>query len=256
MSATLAPLDFHARTLGVDAPSTVRLDLPSPFPRENRLIVAVDSVDTRFRVRSEHAAAIADLIARGVRTRRGNWLAFFGSFAFRDEVVAKLPPGEQRVLLQMPGMPIEPILARLRANRGESLLVCGVQGGMLAEGVDYPGELAIGVFVVGPGLPKVERERELSRAFFDAEFGAGFDYAYLLPGLARSVQAAGRVLRGPDDVAAIVLVDRRFCDPAYDAHLPAWWREERVACADPVPALEEFWRARSRTRAGLPSSDA
>ena len=70
------------------------------------------------------------------------------------------------------------------------------------------------------------------------------------------IDGAGRVLRGPDDVAAIVLVDRRFCDPAYDAHLPAWWREELVRCADPVPALEEFWRARSRTRAGLPSSDA
>jgi DNA excision repair protein ERCC-2 len=256
MSATLAPLDFHARALGVDAPSTVRLDLPSPFPRENRLIVAVDSVDTRFRVRSEHAGAIADLIARGLRTRRGNWLAFFPSFAFRDEVVAKLPPGEQRVLLQMPGMPIEPILAKLRANRSETLLVCGVQGGMLAEGVDYPGELAIGVFVVGPGLPKLERERELVRAFFEAELGAGFDYAYLLPGLARSVQAAGRVLRGPDDVAAIVLVDRRFCEPQYRDRLPAWFREELVQTADPVPALEAFWRARSRAARVLPSSGA
>ena len=256
MSATLAPLDFHARALGVDAPSTVRLDLPSPFPRENRLIVAVDSVDTRFRVRSEHAAAIADLIARGVRTRRGNWLAFFPSFAFRDEVVAKLPPGEQRVLLQMPGMPVEPILAKLRANRSETLLVCGVHGGMLAEGVDYPGEMAIGVFVVGPGLPKVERERELVRAFFEAELGAGFDYAYLLPGLARAVQAAGRVLRGPDDVAAIVLLDRRFCEPRYRERLPSWWREELVQTGDPVPALEAFWRAGGRGPVVLPSSRA
>ncbi len=256
MSATLAPLDFHARSLGVDAPSTVRLDLPSPFPRENRLIVAVDSVDTRYRVRSEHAAAIAELIARGVRTRRGNWLAFFPSFAFRDEVVAKLAPGEQRVLLQMPGMPVEPILAKLRANRGETLLVCGVQGGMLAEGVDYPGKMAIGVFVVGPGLPKVERERELVRAFFDAELGAGFDHAYLLPGLARSVQAAGRVLRGPDDVAAIVLVDRRFCEPQYRDRLPAWFRDEWVQASDPVPALEAFWRASGHAARGLPSSGA
>lgn len=256
MSATLAPLDFHARTLGVDAPGTIRVDLPSPFPRENRLIVAVDSVDTRFRVRSEHAAAIADLISRGAATRRGNWLAFFPSFAFRDEVVAKLPPGDHRVLLQLPGMPVEPLLARLRANRRETLLVCGVHGGVLAEGVDYPGDMAIGVFVVGPGLPKVERERELVRAFFEAELGAGFDYAYLLPGLARAVQSAGRVLRGPDDVAAIVLVDRRFCEPAYRDRLPAWWREELVQTGDPVPALEAFWRDGGRAGGVLPSSDA
>jgi DNA excision repair protein ERCC-2 len=144
----------------------------------------------------------------------------------------------------MPGLPAEPILARLRANRTETLLVCGVQGGVLAEGVDYPGEMAIGVFVVGPGLPKVERERELQRAFFDAELGAGFEHAYLLPGLARAVQSAGRALRGPDDVAAIVLLDRRFAEPLYRERLPAWWREELAIVPDCAPALEAFWRGR------------
>ncbi len=256
MSATLSPLDFHARSLGVDAPSTVQLDLPSPFPRENRLIVAVDSVDTRFRVRSEHAASIADLIARGVRTRRGNWLAFFPSFAYRDEVVAKLPRGEHRVLLQLPGMPIEPLLSKLRANRSETLLVCAVHGGLLAEGVDYPGETAIGVFVVGPALPKVEPERELVRAFFESELESGFDHAYLLPGLARAVQSAGRVLRSADDVAAIVLVDRRFCEPRYRDRLPVWIRDELVQVSDPVPALEAFWQRSGRAPRVLPHSRA
>lgn len=256
MSATLAPLDFHARSLGVDSPSTVMLDLPSPFPRANRLVVAVDSVDTRFRVRSEHAASIADLIARGVRTRRGNWLAFFPSFSFRDEVVAKLPPGGHRVLLQLAGMPIEPILAKLRANRSETLLVCAVHGGLLSEGVDYPGDTAIGVFVVGPALPKVERERELVRAFFDTELESGFDHAYLLPGLARAVQSAGRVLRSADDVAAIVLVDRRFCEPRYRDRLPGWIRDDLVQASDPVPALEAFWLRCGRASGDSPSSGA
>ena len=250
MSATLAPLEHHARLLGVDGPRCVALDLPCPFPRANRLLVAVDSVDTRFKVRAGHVDEIARTIARCAATRRGNWLAFFPSFAFRDEVVQKLPPGELRVLLQLPGAPVEPILARLKQNRGETLLVCGVHGGVLAEGVDYPGELAIGVFVVGPGLPRVELERELVRERFDAESGAGFEFAYLVPGLARAVQAGGRVLRGPDDVAAIVLLDRRFCEPQYFERLPAWWREEIVRAADPVPLLEAFFARRPRA-AGL-----
>jgi DNA excision repair protein ERCC-2 len=242
MSATLAPLEHHARLLGVDGPRALSLDLPCPFPRENRLLVAVESVDTRFKVRGEHAEAIARTIARSLATRRGNWLAFFPSFAFRDEVIAKLPPGDHRVVLQLPGAPVEPILARLRQNRGETLLICGVHGGVLAEGVDYPGEMAIGVFVVGPGLPKVELERELVRERFEHELGAGFEYAYLVPGLARAVQAGGRVLRGPDDVAAIVLLDRRFAEPEYFDRLPAWWRAELVRADDPVPLLEAFWR--------------
>jgi DNA excision repair protein ERCC-2 len=248
MSATLAPLEHHARLLGVAGPRSLSLDLPCPFPREHRLLVGSTSVDTRFRVRSEHAAEIARTIARCAATRRGNWLAFFPSFAFRDEVVAKLPAGELRVVLQLPGAPVEPILARLRANRGETLLVCGVHGGVLAEGVDYAGELAIGVFVVGPGLPKLDLERELVRAHFERELGAGFEYAYLVPGLARAVQAGGRVLRGPDDVGAIVLLDRRFSEPEYFDRLPAWWRDEIVFTSDPVPALEAFWRGGSGAR--------
>jgi DNA excision repair protein ERCC-2 len=248
MSATLSPLEHHARLLGVSGPRSLSLDLPCPFPRANRLLVASTAVDTRFRVRSEHAAEIARSIARCAATRRGNWLAFFPSFAFRDEVVAKLPAGELRVVLQLPGAPVEPILARLRANKRESLLVCGVHGGVLAEGVDYPGELAIGVFVVGPGLPKLDLERELVRAHFERELGAGFEYAYLVPGLARAVQAGGRVLRGPDDVGAIVLLDRRFSEPEYFDRLPAWWRDEMVLTSDPVPALEAFWRGAPTAR--------
>jgi len=248
MSATLAPLEHHARLLGVAGPRSLSLDLPCPFPRENRLLVGSTAVDTRFRVRSEHAAEIARTIARCAATRRGNWLAFFPSFAFRDEVVAKLPAGELRVILQLPGAPVEPILARLRANRGETLLVCGVHGGVLAEGVDYAGELAIGAFVVGPGLPKLDLERELVRAHFERELGAGFEYAYLVPGLARAVQAGGRVLRGPDDVGAIVLLDRRFAEPEYFDRLPAWWRDEIVFTSDPVPALEAFWRGAPAAR--------
>ncbi|HTO52926.1 MAG TPA: ATP-dependent DNA helicase [Myxococcota bacterium] len=248
MSATLAPLEHHARLLGIDGPRSLSLDLPCPFPRENRLLLAATGVDTRFKVRSEQAAEIARTIARCAATRRGNWLAFFSSFAFRDEVVAKLPAGALRVLLQLPGAPVEPIFARLRANKGETLLVCGVHGGVLAEGVDYPGELAIGVFVVGPGLPKVELERELVRAHFDEQLGAGFEYAYLVPGLARSVQAGGRVLRGPDDVGAIVLLDRRFGEPDYFDRLPAWWRDEMVLTDDPARALEAFWQSGGRAR--------
>ena len=90
----------------------------------------------------------------------------------------------------MPGMPVEPILARLRANRGETLLVCGVHGGVLAEGVDYPGEMAIGVFVVGPGLPKVERERELVRECFEARARRGLRVR--LPAAGTRARRAGR----------------------------------------------------------------
>jgi Rad3-related DNA helicase len=94
------------------------------------------------------------------------------------------------------------------------------------------------------------------RAFFDAEHESGFDHAYLLPGLARAVQSAGRVLRSADDVAAIVLVDRRFCEPRYRDRLPGWIRDDLVQASDPVPALEAFWRRCGQASGNSPSSGA
>ena len=44
-------------------------------------------------------------------------------------------------------------------------LVLAVQGGLFAEGVDYPGESLSGVIVVSPALPQVSFERELMRRY-------------------------------------------------------------------------------------------
>ena len=88
---------------------------------------------------------------------------------------------------------------------------------MYAEGVDYPGELLSGVFVVSPALPQVSFERELLRRYFDEQEEAGFDYAYLQPGMTRVVQAAGRLIRSETDRGVIALLCRRFLEEPYAA---------------------------------------
>jgi DNA excision repair protein ERCC-2 len=55
-------------------------------------------------------------------------------------------------------------------------------------------------------------------------FGAGFDYAYLYPGVQKVVQAAGRVIRGPDDRGVLFLINDRFGRPEVGRLLPDWWR--------------------------------
>lgn len=244
MSATLTPLEFFSTALGVDGPRCVTLELPSPFPKQNRRFVVAASVDTTYKQRSAHAASIARILSDTVRLRRGNYMAFFSSFAYRDEVVSKLDADGFKVLLQLPGMPAEPLLARLHANRDGTLLVCGVQGGVLSEGVDYPGDLAIGVFVIGPGLPQVSFEQELVRAHYDRTLGAGFEHAYMLPGLSRAVQAGGRAIRSASDQAFVMLICRRFAQRDYQRGLPAFWREELVTPDDPVAEIRAFWRTR------------
>ncbi len=250
MSATLAPFEFTRRELGVDGTRTETLELPSPFPPEHRAILVVPSVDTTYRERSGYAAQIARLIAETIALRRGNYLAFFPSFAYRDEVVAALPPGDFRVLLQSQGAPADSLLLALRrGDPGRTRLVCGVHGGVLAEGVDYPDEMAIGVFVVGPGLPQPTPELTLIEAYYERELGAGFDHAYVYPGMVRSVQAGGRAIRGPDDRAFILLLGRRFLEPRYRDKLPVFWQQELEVAADPLPVVRAFWeRQKSGSR--------
>jgi Rad3-related DNA helicase len=68
---------------------------------------------------------------------------------------------------------------------------------------------------------------EMSRRM-QALFGRrrGHDYAYLYPGLRKVVQAAGRVIRRPEDQGTVFLMDGRFARPEVRALLPAWWRVE------------------------------
>ena len=62
------------------------------------------------------------------------------------------------------------------------------------------------------------------RRRLQTRFGAGFDYAYLYPGIRKVVQAAGRVVRSPSDRGVLHLIDERFARPEVQALLPRWWQ--------------------------------
>jgi DNA excision repair protein ERCC-2 len=118
-------------------------------------------------------------------------------------------------------------------------------GGVFAEGIDLPGEALVGVFVVGPGLPRLGFERTAMRAHFDAKNGRGFDSAMLYPGMQRVIQSAGRVHRRPEDRGVIVLLGRRFARRPYRDCLPRHWYEEdpdELVTEDPGRVLEAFWQ--------------
>lgn len=242
MSATLSPTDFFLRMTGLTDAGVDIIDLPSPFPRRNRLIAAVPTVDTRYRQRDRSAPLIADIMQRVLRLRPGNYLAFFPSFAFRDQVVAALPPGPYRPVIQSPAMDTAAVLAELESNMVETILVCAVQGGVFAEGVDYPGHLAVGAFIIGPGLPRVCPEQELIRVYHDREDGNGFRHAYMYPGLNRVVQAGGRIIRRESDRGFVILLDRRLAAEGYRRKMPGYWRDEMRVTSDPVALVRDFWQ--------------
>ena len=247
MSATLEPFEFYRDLLGFDADRTDTLSLPSPFPPENRLIVAVDEVDTTYRARPRWYGRIAELVGELAPADR-NALVLFPSYAFLQEVASRLVAPGHRVEVQRgddSDRLRHEMLARLRGNH-EPVLLLAVLGGVFAEGVDYPGEMLSEVMVVSPALPQVGPERELLKQYFDDRYERGFEYAYLIPGMTRVIQAAGRLIRSAEDRGVIALVCRRFLTQPYVSLLPADWTAGDASLLhreDPAAEVRAFFLA-------------
>lgn len=229
LSATLSPAELYRDLLGFSPHRTTTLTVGSPFPRENRAVVIDSSVETTYRLRESYIPRIAESLETLVAEVPGNCLALFPSYQFLAEVATRLRTPGRRVLIQQRGdddATRETLLDALRSSLFGDVLLLAVAGGVFAEGVDYPGEMLQAVAIVSPCLPAVTLEREILKAYYDERFARGFEYAYVVPGMTRVVQAAGRLLRSPGDRGVIALLDRRFLLPPYRDFLPRWWLEE------------------------------
>ena len=251
LSATLEPFDFYKKTLGFPTDRVSELSLPSPFPRANRLVVVVPEVDTTYKQRANHYAGIASTVAAIADAGEGNFLALFPSYAFLREVAERMPPISKKVMTQRTDMTDyerNAILDILRQRPERGNLILGVSGGMYAEGVDYRGDMLSGVMVVGPALPQVSFEQELLKQYYDEQYGAGFEFAYLIPGMTRVVQSAGRVIRSETDVGVIALLCRRFTQETYTRFFPADWYEDsprELISRKPASEIRAFFEAKS-----------
>lgn len=254
LSATLEPFDFYKKILGVPQDRATELSLPSPFPRENRKIVIVSGVDTTFRQRAQHYEKISEMVAEIAEASAGNLLALFPSYAFLREIADRMPPLQKNVMVQRSDMSDYERTAMLDILRNQPRrgnIVLAVSGGMYAEGIDYQGDMLSGVIVVGPALPQVSFEQELLRAYYDDLYGAGFEFAYLIPGMTRVIQSAGRVIRSERDVGVIALVCRRFTQEMYTRYFPSDWYEEsprELVSRAPASEIRSFFEAKSTSQ--------
>ncbi len=231
-SATLTPPDYFAHILG-GGRGAVRLSLPSPFRPANLCLAAVTGVSTRFEDRAKNAKKIAACIAGTVSGKRGNYIVFFPSYAYLEQVLTafreKYPSVE--VIAQARGMGQggkEDFLAHF-ADDGHLRVGFCVLGGAFSEGVDLPGGRLIGAVVVGVGLPGLSSERNILREYYDENGVSGYDYAYTYPGMNRVLQAVGRVIRREDDRGVAVLIDDRWGEDRFRRLFPAHWRAIQYA---------------------------
>ena len=226
-SATLQPADYYADLLGLPA-DHLRLEVESPFAAAQLQVAIAGRISTRYPDRAASLPAIVALLAEQYEARPGLYLAFFSSYDYLQQAFEQLQRAH-------PGLPCwaqsrrmgeaeqREFLARFAYEDGRGIGFA-VLGGAFSEGIDLPGRRLIGAFVATLGLPQLNPVNEQIRARMQQLFGAGYNYAYLYPGLQKVVQAAGRVIRTATDQGVVHLIDDRFARREVRALLPAWWR--------------------------------
>ena len=258
-SATLLPIHYYKKLLSTSK-EDYAIYAESPFdPKKRRLLLGMD-VSTKYTKRSRDMyRRYARYLIRVAQAKEGNYMAFFPSYQFMEEVYEEFlellkEAGEEEIeyIMQSRHMTEEAreiFLENFGEERKNSLMGFCVMGGIFSEGIDLTQDQLIGAVIIGTGLPQVCQERELLKFYFDACKERGFDYAYLYPGMNKVLQSAGRVIRTDQDRGVILLLDDRFCDGRYQETFPREWREYGLCSIDNVAGqMEEFWEACERSR--------
>ncbi|MGY2460785.1 ATP-dependent DNA helicase [Vreelandella sulfidaeris] len=225
-SATLNPAHYYRDLLGLPTTTAWR-EVASPFAARQLEVRIHRDISTRFRDRDASIEPLVAAMAQQYQRRPGHYLAFFSSFAYLEAALARFREAhpDVPVFSQTRGMPEaqrDAFLARF--SPGGRGIGFAVLGGAFAEGIDLPGDRLIGAFIATLGLPPFNEFNEALKARLGARFGQGDDYTYQIPGMIKVVQAAGRVIRSPEDEGVVVLMDDRFAQPKVSALLPSWWQ--------------------------------
>ena len=250
-SATLLPIQYYKRLLSTEK-DNYAVYIDSSFDTKKRLLMNGVDVSTRYAMRSrEMYQRYATYIFRVVKAKMGNYLIFFPSYRFMEDVYqefTQLPASneeEMELVIQQKHMDEEERENFLRAfemGREKSLIGFGVLGGIFSEGIDLTNEKLIGTLIIGTGLPQVCNEREILKSYFDQKGLYGFDYAYRYPGMNKVLQAAGRVIRTEDDRGVILLLDERFQREKGKEIFPKEWADcERCRLDIVEEKIRLFW---------------
>lgn len=225
-SATLNPAHYYRDLLGLPTTTAWR-EVASPFAARQLEVRIHRDISTRFRDRDASIEPLVAAMAQQYQRRPGHYLAFFSSFSYLEAALARFREThpDVPVFSQTRGMPEAQRDAFLtRFSPGGRGIGFAVLGGAFAEGIDLPGDRLIGAFIATLGLPPFNAFNEALKARLIARFGQGDDYTYQIPGMIKVVQAAGRVIRSPEDEGVVVLMDDRFAQPKVRALLPSWWQ--------------------------------
>ena len=239
MSGTLRPLDQYVRVCGLGE-NTKTAIFDSPFPKENRKVLFVEDVETKYESRSDPGAVqkLHDYVTDLANAVPRNTMVFFPSHAmlhnylYRNERLLT-----KKVYREVQGESQEKLIAdigRFKRDSRKGAVFFAVMGGRVSEGLDFPFDELQMVVIVGIPYPKPSLCQERLREFYDQRFGGkGFEYAVNVPAARRMMQSIGRLIRTETDVGCAVVLDSRA--PRFMKYM------EMEKSDDPVSDVKRFF---------------
>ncbi|MEM0095288.1 MAG: ATP-dependent DNA helicase [Candidatus Bathyarchaeia archaeon] len=230
MSGTLWNMDYYMDVLGLDRSRCQSLELPNPFPPENRLILVDEAVTTKFEKRNEiQWKRIAAHLNQIVQRVGGRVAVYFPSYEVMQDI-AKLVEINVPMLVEEKRTKIVDVLGFLQKNG--KCAVFGVARGKISEGVDMTTEgksMLSAVVIVGLPYPKKTELQKALYKYFKEKFGEkAMEYANTIPCLNALAQSAGRLQRSPEDRGVIIIMDKRAAG-RFKRKLPEDWQRDMKA---------------------------
>jgi len=241
MSGTLHPPEMYADILGLE--NSVCREYPNPFPEENRLVLSIGGVSSRYR---ERGARTYDQMAKRIceiaSVVPGNMIAFFPSYHFLKGVAQRVPGDLGKTVItertSFGKNERDSIVARMEMER--CMLLMASINGSFSEGVDFRDNMLDAVIVAGLPLNPPSLIDEMREMRLEKQLGRrkARQYLHTYPAISKVLQAAGRAIRSDTDRAVIVLIDDRYHLPHIRSSFPADLRP--TASIHPLEAIREF----------------
>jgi DNA excision repair protein ERCC-2 len=248
MSGFLSPPKIYRDLILHEHDDVYLKEFDSPFPPQNRLILAANDVSSRFEKRTDRMLdkwkAYIEAISEA---NEGNVAVFFTSYALMHTMLPLIKTCRHEIVEQRKTQR-DDVMGQLTKSADNVLF--GVMGGKFSEGIDYPDNLLTCVVAVGLPYATWNVYQKALISYFNQQFPRkGRTYAYLTPAILRLIQTCGRVHRSANDRGCIVILDERVTSPSIKQQLPVYFQNEMKivrSSIDCAQQIRKFWEIQVR----------
>ena len=230
MSGTLTPPEMYAESLGISSARPLSTEsYSSPFLDERRPILIASDVTSLYSQRGpENTRKIRRHIQALLQNTPGHVAVFCQSYKMLEEVVEEADWPGRMLLIEARNWTKKRVDSAMQQlsdarERGTKVLIAGVYGGRLSEGVDYSNNILDAVVCVGIPVPPPSVPQDALREYIEKQHGRGkgWKYGAIQPAVNSVLQGMGRAIRKVEDRAFILLLDNRLLGGQYRTCLPS-----------------------------------